>query len=72
MEKLATEWPGRVVALWDEQPGSAEGATVPIPGTSTLLVPNNPSNWDETARRVADAAHGRASAGSVDLGPLLL
>jgi glycosyltransferase involved in cell wall biosynthesis len=72
VEKLATEWPGRVVALWGEQPGSAEGATVPIPGTSTLLVPNKPSNWDETARRVADAAHGRASTGSVDLGPLLL
>ena len=59
MEALASEWPGRVVALFD-QPGAGHEATpFSVPGVATVMVPTELANWEETARRVADAAQGR-------------
>jgi glycosyltransferase involved in cell wall biosynthesis len=59
MEALASEWPGRVVALFD-QPGAGHEATpFSVPGVATVMVPTEPANWEETARRVAAAAQGR-------------
>ena len=59
MEALASEWPGRVVALFD-QPGAGHQTTpFSVPGVATVVVPTEPANWEETARRVAEAAQGR-------------
>jgi hypothetical protein len=84
VERLASEWPGRVVALFDqtasveapfgdapseEAPGQATddrrragtpGSPFRVPGARSLLVPDEPGNWEETARQVAEAAQGPA------------
>jgi Glycosyl transferases group 1 len=59
MEALTSEWPGRVVALFEQHGAGDEGTPFSVPGVATVLVPTEPANWEETARRVADAAHGR-------------
>jgi len=72
VEKLAADWPGRVIALLDEELGDAEAATFSTPGAMTMRVPVDAAQLEVTARRVAEAALGRARAGSLDFGPLSL
>ena len=88
VERLAAEWPGRVVALFDQalldqalldqdrldqdrldqdkagQLGAGgEGSSLPsfsTPGARALVVSNEPTDREETARRVIEAAQARA------------
>jgi glycosyltransferase involved in cell wall biosynthesis len=60
VEQLAAEWPGRVVALFDQEHAGADRRPFSTPGVSTIAVFSEPSSWAETARRVAEAAQGKA------------
>ena len=88
VERLAAEWPGRVVVLFDQalldealldpdqldrdrlhqdkagQLGAGgEGSSLPsfsTPGARALVVSNEPTDREETARRVIEAAQARA------------
>jgi glycosyltransferase involved in cell wall biosynthesis len=60
VEQLAAEWPGRVVALFDQEQAGAERKPFSTPGVSSIVVPSDPSSWGETARRVAEAAQRKA------------
>ena len=88
VERLAADWPGRVVALFDQalldqalldqarldqgpldqdQAGrlgaGGEGSSLPsfsTPGARGLVVSNEPTDREETARRVVEAAQARA------------
>ena len=69
MERLASDWRGRAIALLDrEHVGSEEAALSEFesPGITVLLAGGSTS-WDETARRVVEEAgrrlsgHGRAT-----------
>ena len=60
VEQLAADWPGRVVALFDQEQAGAARKPFSTPGVSTIDVPSDPSSWGETARRVAEAAQRKA------------
>jgi glycosyltransferase involved in cell wall biosynthesis len=70
IEELASRWPGRVVALLDQavfdqargdqKSASRGGTSFSAPGATTVLVPTWPANWEEIARRVAEAAQGHS------------
>lgn len=56
VDRLAAEWPGRVVAVLDQDLVGAGPAPFSKRTVRAVLVPTGPSNWEKAARTVADAA----------------
>jgi len=59
MEELAAGWPGRTVALFDRERAATDDTGFPKLDAMTVHLPSDATSWEETARRVAEAAQGK-------------